>query len=54
MTANASTEQTRPRRIVRIGAIQNQIVLPTDKPVIEQVGDRCLLKCKQYYMTPPW
>lgn len=31
------TEQTRAPRVVRVGAIQNKIVLPTDKPVIEQV-----------------
>lgn len=30
-------EQTRAPRVVRIGAIQNAIVLPTDRPVIEQV-----------------
>lgn len=35
MTAKA--EEERKPRIVRIGAIQNQIVLPTDKPVFEQV-----------------
>lgn len=34
----AQPEQTRQPRIVRIGAIQNAIVLPTDKPVLEQVG----------------
>ncbi|XP_067937588.1 beta-ureidopropionase-like [Watersipora subatra] len=32
----AATEQTRLPRLVRIGAIQNQILLPTDKPVVEQ------------------
>lgn len=33
---DANEEQTRPKRIVRIGAIQNQIVLPTDAPIIKQ------------------
>lgn len=34
---DAQVEQTRPRRLVKIGAIQNQIVLPTDAPVQQQV-----------------
>jgi hypothetical protein len=34
---DAAEEQTRAKRIVRIGAIQNKIVLPTDAPVIKQV-----------------
>ena len=34
---DAAAEQTRTKRIVRIGAIQNQIVLPTDAPVVQQV-----------------
>ena len=34
---DAQVEQTRPKRFVRIGAIQNQIVLPTNAPVQEQV-----------------
>ena len=38
LSSLAQPEQTRQPRIVRIGAIQNAIVLPTDKPVIEQVG----------------
>jgi beta-ureidopropionase len=33
----ASEEQTRPRRLVRIGAIQNKIVLPTTDPIVKQV-----------------
>lgn len=33
---NAAEEQTRPKRLVRIGAIQNKIVLPTDAPVVKQ------------------
>ncbi len=33
---DAAEEQTRAKRIVRIGAIQNKIVLPTDAPVIKQ------------------
>ena len=32
-----AAEQTRAPRLVKIGAIQNQIVLPTDKPVLDQV-----------------
>jgi beta-ureidopropionase len=34
---DGTVEQTRLRRLVRIGAIQNQIVLPTTAPVKEQV-----------------
>ena len=34
---DAKEEQTRGKRLVRIGAIQNQIVLPTTEPVIKQV-----------------
>ncbi|MGH0144204.1 UNVERIFIED_CONTAM: hypothetical protein FKN15_047064 [Acipenser sinensis] len=34
---SASVEQLRQPRIVRVGLIQNQIVLPTDSPVIEQI-----------------
>lgn len=34
---NAAEEQLRASRIVRIGAIQNQIILPTDAPIAEQV-----------------
>lgn len=33
---DASEEQTRPRRLVRIGAIQNKIVLPTTEPILKQ------------------
>lgn len=33
----ASREQTRAPRIVRIGAIQNKIVLPTTEPIVKQV-----------------
>ncbi|KAF6041168.1 UPB1 [Bugula neritina] len=32
----AHAEETRAARVVRVGAIQNQIVLPTDKPIIDQ------------------
>ena len=32
----ASEEQSRPRRIVRVGLIQNKIVLPTSCPVQDQ------------------
>ena len=34
---NAKPEETRPKQIVRIGAIQNQIVLPTTAPIVNQV-----------------
>ncbi|MGH0151455.1 UNVERIFIED_CONTAM: hypothetical protein FKN15_024105 [Acipenser sinensis] len=34
---SASVEQLRQPRIVRVGLIQNQIILPTDAPVIEQI-----------------
>ena len=34
----AQKEQTRPERLVRIGAIQNAIPKPTTTPVQEQVG----------------
>ena len=33
----ASVEQLRQPRIVRIGAIQNRIILPTDAPISAQV-----------------
>jgi beta-ureidopropionase len=33
---DAKEEQTRPKKLIRIGAIQNRIVLPTDAPIIEQ------------------
>jgi beta-ureidopropionase len=35
---DAAPEQTRPRRLVRIGAIQNKIVLPTSAPITKQVN----------------
>ncbi|XP_074147140.1 beta-ureidopropionase [Sminthopsis crassicaudata] len=34
----ASEEQLRPPRLVRVGLVQNQICLPPDAPVAEQVG----------------
>lgn len=34
---DAAPEQLRPPRKVRVGLIQNHIVLPTDAPVAEQV-----------------
>lgn len=34
---DAAEEQTRPKRLVRIGAIQNSIVLPTNEPVPKQL-----------------
>jgi hypothetical protein len=33
---NSEKEQIRPQRYVKVGAIQNKIVLPTDRPVAEQ------------------
>jgi beta-ureidopropionase len=36
MVKLASEEHMRSRRVVRIGAIQNQIVVPTDRPIKEQ------------------
>jgi len=33
----AATEQLRQPKIVRIGAIQNQIILPTDAPIADQI-----------------
>lgn len=33
----AAKEDLRPARIVRVGAIQNQIVIPTTEPVSKQV-----------------
>jgi beta-ureidopropionase len=35
-TVDAKAEQTRERRVVRIGAIQNSIVLDTSEPVVKQ------------------
>lgn len=35
-SVDAKEEQTRPKKLVRIGAIQNKIVLPTDAPIVEQ------------------
>lgn len=32
----AKSEQLRPPKIVRVGLIQNSIVLPTDAPIVEQ------------------
>ena len=34
---DAIQEQTRASRIVRVGIIQNKIVLPTTSPILEQV-----------------
>lgn len=33
----AAVEQLRPPRVIRVGLIQNRIVLPTDAPVADQV-----------------
>ena len=34
---DAAEEQTRAKRLVRVGAIQNKIVLPTNAPITKQV-----------------
>lgn len=34
---DAIEEQTRAKRLVRVGAIQNKIVLPTTAPITKQV-----------------
>ena len=34
---DAEQEETRAKRIVRVGAIQNKIILPTDAPILQQV-----------------
>ena len=34
---DTAAEQLRQPRIIRIGAIQNRIILPTDAPVLDQV-----------------
>lgn len=34
----AAQEQLRPPRRIRVGLIQHRIVLPTDAPVLDQVG----------------
>jgi beta-ureidopropionase len=39
---DAAPEQMRPRRLVRIGAIQNKIVLHTDAPVQKQVWKKII------------
>lgn len=40
----AAQEQLRPPRKVRVGLVQNHIVLPTDAPVLDQVKTNYLLK----------
>jgi len=35
---DAPSESVRPPRVVRVGLIQNKIVLPTTDPVLKQVG----------------
>lgn len=37
---DAQCEEVRPQRNVRVGAIQNKILLPTTAPVTEQVWRR--------------
>lgn len=34
---DAEPEETRPNRVVRVGLIQNKIILPTDAPILQQV-----------------
>jgi hypothetical protein len=43
---DAADEQLRPKRIVRIGAIQNKIVLPTNAPVQKQVSETLMRNLK--------
>ena len=38
---NAAPEQLRAPRVVRIGLLQNQIVLPTTAPYLDQAKARC-------------
>lgn len=45
----ASPEQLRPPRTVRVGLIQNKIVLPTDAPVLEQVREQRTYKGQLTY-----
>ena len=40
----AQPEDTRQPRVVRVGLIQNKIVLPTTAPITDQVKIRELLK----------
>lgn len=61
----APVEQTRPQRLVRIGAIQNSIVLPTDAPVLKQrdaifekigrlIHAASLMKCNIVCLQEAW
>lgn len=36
----AAPEQLRAPRVVRVGLIQNKIILPTDAPVLDQVRQK--------------
>ena len=46
----AATEQLRQPKIVRIGAIQNQIIQPTDAPIADQVGISFMMKVNENTM----
>jgi len=46
---DASTEPVRAPRMVRVGLIQNKIVLPTTDPVLKQVGCDFELCFEVYY-----
>lgn len=50
----AAGEQMRPPRIVRVGLVQNQVVLPTTAPYEEQakVGRRCAMAMWVFQMRP--
>lgn len=61
----APVEQTRPQRLVRIGAIQNSIVLPTNAPVLKQrdaifekvgrlIHAASLMKCNIVCLQEAW
>lgn len=45
---DANEEQTRVKRLVRIGAIQNKIVLPTTEPIVKQVRYFYIIKLKVF------
>ena len=46
MVQNAAEEQLRERKIVKVGAIQTQIVIPTSEPIQKQVKIEILVKLK--------
>ena len=49
----ADTEETRPVREVRIGLIQNKIVLPTDAPINQQVSMSMSISVLTFTMRSP-